>query len=230
MVGDKLVVFDVDGVLVDSRPVNVLAFQHAFIQMGLEVPSDEAVRRLIGRSALDMLRALGCPPGLEEDAFVRYVRPCYLEHFAALACRYEGTLETLHELSERGYLLAACTSGTWDVQEPALRSLGLIDFFSRMQTACRTRLRKPHPAYLGELLAAYGQLQEVWHVEDTEDGVRMGLANQAITVFAEYGYGRCQAVRPHYRTRKMPDLLSRMDSYHRSTRRRRVPVAAATPY
>jgi phosphoglycolate phosphatase-like HAD superfamily hydrolase len=60
-----LVIFDVDGVLVDTVAANVEAYQFACRRMGLPMPEVDLIRPLLGRSAEEMAIALGCPPATD---------------------------------------------------------------------------------------------------------------------------------------------------------------------
>ena len=66
-----LLVFDWDGTLMDSTISIVRAIQHAFRDMGLEVPSDERARHVIGLGLVDAMRYLN--PNLQETDYLQVV-------------------------------------------------------------------------------------------------------------------------------------------------------------
>lgn len=189
MNGPTLVVFDMDGVLVDSREANVEAFSYALEQLGHGRPAAGRVTELIGKPARQMLLDLGCPEDRVDQALHDYVNPRFMECLPSLARAMPGARETLKGLVEDGCLVGVCTSGTRAVQEPLLRQTGLLEFVHRLQTPCRSEHRKPHPEYLHELVREFPEPARIFHVEDTEEGVQMGRLGGAVTIFAEYGYG-----------------------------------------
>lgn len=201
-----LVVFDLDGVLIDSREANYEAFRHGLERVGSPAPSSASVEALIGLLAVDMLRRLGCPEDLCERAYLDHVRPFYLENLPTLARAVTGAPEVLEHIRALGKRVGACTSGDRKTQEAALRSLGLRDFIQEMQTPCDSAYRKPDPAYLGELVARFDSASRVFHVEDTDQGLRMGREFGAVTIFAAYGFGSPGEESPDYVLRELGEL------------------------
>lgn len=188
--GSTMVVFDLDGVLVDSREANVEAFSYGLEQIGLPRPERQRVTDLIGRPALDMLARLGCPEERCAEVLQRFVTPRYIECLPVMARAMPGARETLARLTSDGCLVGVCTSGALEVQKPVLEGTGLMQFVQRIQTPCRSRYRKPDPRYLHELVQEFSApYRRLFHVEDTEEGVMMGRLGGAVTIFAHYGYG-----------------------------------------
>lgn len=202
-----LVVFDLDGVLIDSEEANVEAFSQGLQALGLQRPPASDVASLIGLSASEMLARLGCPEDRIADVFGDVVKPYYLENLHRLARPMPDAAEVLEELRKRGHRLVACTSGDRSTQEKALQQIGLLDYLEAMQTPDDSEFRKPQVEYLKELLQRVGYKGKVIHVEDSQVGLQMGLDFGATTVFAEYGYGSPGPWQPHYRITALNQLL-----------------------
>ena len=151
-----LVVFDLDGVLIDSRQANFQAFAYGVQALGLPTPAEEAVVSLIGLSAAEMLRRLGCPAERVAEIYEGFVKPHYLENLPRLARAVDGAAEVLTELRQRGHRVVACTSGDRALQEKALRHIGLRDFFEDMRTPDDSAFEKPQVEYLRELVDRIG--------------------------------------------------------------------------
>ena len=98
-----LVVFDLDGVLIDSRQANFQAFARGVEALGLPTPAEEAVVSLIGLSAAEMLRRLGCPAERVSEIYEGFVKPHYLENLPQLARAVDGAAEVLTQLRQRGH-------------------------------------------------------------------------------------------------------------------------------
>ena len=210
-----LVVFDLDGVLIDSREANYQAFAEGIERAGLPRPTPEQVVPLIGRSALEMLRLLGCPEGRVHPIFEEVVLPHYLEHLDRLARPVEGAREVLEELLARGHRLAACTSGNRSTQQKALQMMGLWDYFEDVQTPDDSVFRKPQVEFLQEQIERMVYAGPVLHVEDSPVGLEMGLRWGATTVFADYGFGHPEPWEPHFRIDSLPPLLQIADQWNR---------------
>ncbi|MGE0495919.1 MAG: HAD family hydrolase [Vulcanimicrobiota bacterium] len=203
---NRLVVFDLDGVLINSEEANYQAFAHGLEQLGYR-PERAAVIGLVGLPALTMLERLGCPPDRCLDIFEGFVKPYYLENLPEQTSAMEGAADVLAELKGRGYRIGSCTSGDLVTQRQALTSIGLWDFIEEIQTPCQSRYGKPDPRYLAELVERFGP-SRVTHVEDSEVGLRMGRDFGARTVFARYGYGQLTVENPDHQIERLSDLLA----------------------
>lgn len=205
--GPAAVVFDLDGVLIDSLEANVEAFSFALARVGLPRPEPARIAALIGRSAGEMLQALGVPGEACPEVLREHLLPRYLEVLPVLARPMPGAAATLARLAGAGCRLAACTSGVLAVQRPVLEQTGLLPLLGWIQTPCQSRFRKPDPRFLQELLDRLpAPAGPVVHVEDLEEGVAMGRAVGAVTVFADYGYGALTVERPDFRIGALPEL------------------------
>lgn len=202
-----MVVFDLDGVLIDSEEANVEAFSQGLQSLGIARPPANEVASLIGLSAHEMLARLGCPEEQIAEVFNSVVKPYYLENLHRLARPMQGAQDVLQELRNRGHRLVACTSGDRGTQEKALQQIGLGHFLEAMQTPDDSSFRKPEVEYLKELLQRVGYKGKVVHVEDSQVGLQMGLDFGATTVFANYGYGSPGPWQPHYRIDQLSQLL-----------------------
>ena len=204
----KAIVFDLDGVLIDSGEANYQAFAHGLEQLGLPRPTRTAVIELIGLKAITMLERLGCPQDQAPRVFEDFVQPYYLDNLPELAQAMPNGEQVLDELKARGYRILACTSGGRVVQTKALQSLGLWDYIEKMQTPEDSEFSKPDPRYFQELFAV-SQPEMLFHVEDSETGIRMGIACGAVTVFSEYGYGTLPSeLNVDYRISTLSELLA----------------------
>ena len=179
-----LVVFDLDGVLIDSRAANYQAFACGVEALGLPSPEEETVVGLIGLSAAEMLQRLGCPAERVSEIYEGFVKPHYLENLPRLARAVDGAAEVLTQLRRRGHRVVACTSGDRALQEKALRHIGLRELVQRV-----------------------GHEGPIVHVEDSQVGLQMGLECGVTTVFADYGFGKPEPLTPHFRIQKLTQLL-----------------------
>ena len=202
-----LVVFDLDGVLIDSREANYQAFARGLEAAGQDAPEVEKVTQLIGLSAQEMLRRLGCPADQVDTIYEQVVKPHYMENLPRLAHPVPQAAEVLSALRQQGHRLVACTSGDRALQEKALRHIGLWDYLEAMQTPDDSHYRKPQIEYLQELLERVNYRGPVVHVEDSQVGLKMGLDWGATTVFADYGFGSPEPLNPHFRIQSLAQLL-----------------------
>ena len=157
----RLVVFDIDGTLIDSQRFILGAMERAFRRAGRPVPPEEATLGIVGLSLPEAMDAL--VPGLPEAERDR-LAALYKESFIGLreetggeanAPLYPGAREALERLDAAGYLLSIATGKGRRGLDHVLASHGLERFFIGTQTADDAP-SKPHPEMLRKCLAATG--------------------------------------------------------------------------
>jgi phosphoglycolate phosphatase len=202
-----LVIFDLDGVLIDSAEANVQAFRFGMEQVDVSVTDREQILELVGLPATTMLERLGCPQEEVSRVFDDFVRPYYIQNLPTLAKQYPGARTVLEQLLEVGFRIGACTSGDRVTQTAALEAIGLWDLIEFMQTPDDSDHGKPDTRYLKELLDKFTPYGDVHHVEDSEVGIMMGRDIGATTYYASYGNGKLSGkVQPDVMIRAIKEL------------------------
>lgn len=142
-----LVVFDCDGVLVDSERLAVDLDVRVLGKLGWEITRDEVVERFLGRSDADV-RAdveahLGRPlPGDWDEGWVDDYRRVLEEELVAVP----GVADAVTELAARGYATCVASSGSHTKMEHTLALTGLWDRFEgRIFSATEVPRGKPAP-------------------------------------------------------------------------------------
>lgn len=143
--GKPAVLFDVDGTLVDSNFHHVVAWQHAFLEVGEEVPCWR-ILGLIGRSGSELIRVL---LGEElADAHGSHVEKLHTKYFVDCAPRVRrlpGARELLEAVAERGWRAVLATSAG-EAELAVLRSaLDADDLVCAVTSSADAERAKPHP-------------------------------------------------------------------------------------
>ncbi len=151
----KLVVFDLDGTLVDSLADIATALNRTLARLSPGIPalSRDAVRPLIGSGARELIaRALS---RVELDAPVDEALALFLESYRGGLLDetrpYPGVVAGLDRL--RGLTLAVLTNKPGDMSRAILKGLGLADRFVSIYGGGDVSSKKPDPAGLRRLLA-----------------------------------------------------------------------------
>lgn len=143
----ELVVFDCDGVLVDSERLTVGVEARVLTEMGWEITVDEVVERFMGRSDSHMLDEVARHLGRE--AADEFDRVSTKEVVAAFRERLEpiGGIESLIEqLHGAGLLTCVASSGSHKKMNLTLGTTGLYDIFeNRIFSASEVDNGKPAP-------------------------------------------------------------------------------------
>ncbi len=188
----KLIVFDWDGTLMNSESRIVASVAAALSDLSLPALPRERVRNIIGlglREAVEVLL-----PGRSDSFYGQYIdryRYHFLEGDTTPMPLFDGVRETLHELRDRGWMLAVATGKSRRGLDRALEETGIGQLFAATRCADESP-SKPHPGMLEELM---GQLQvrpdDTLMVGDTEYDLQMALNAGTSAIAVCYGvHGR----------------------------------------
>ena len=194
MTSSRIIVFDLDGTLVDTAPDLINALNFILQREGLPPVPLHSARNLIGAGVLKLIER-----GLElegrsttpEDVtrltgdFIDY----YAAHIAEASRPFEGLESALDDLHAGGYRFAVCTNKLEWLSKRLLDQLGLSSRFSAICGADTFGVSKPDPAILRQTVArAGGHLSSAIMVGDA--GTDIGVARRAgiPVIGVEFGY------------------------------------------
>src|SRR5215510_13729851 len=156
-----LLVFDLDGTLVDSAPDLRRALNQMLRERGRPALSLPQVKRMIGDGVPTLVaRALavsGADPAEAATALPRFLE-IYEANPAQLSRPYPGVSETLTALRRRGYRLAICTNKPQRATIAVMQDLDLLPLFDGIAGGDRFPMKKPHPGHLLRLIAELGAM------------------------------------------------------------------------
>jgi phosphoglycolate phosphatase len=195
MTEPHLIVFDVDGTLIDSQHLIVAAMETAFAGLGLAPPPRAEILGIVGLSLPNAAAALA--PDLSQTELDR-LEAGYRDEFMAQRARggaeahaplYPGARAALERLAaDPAVRLGVATGKARRGLDHVLDSLGLEDFFVTTQTA-DNHPSKPHPSMLETALRETGlPAERAVMIGDTEFDVLMGKAAGFATIGVAWGY------------------------------------------
>jgi HAD superfamily hydrolase (TIGR01509 family) len=182
----ELVIFDLDGVLVDSEPISSRVTAAALTEVGIEISAAEVCERFLGVSTASMLRTLEAERGCRlPEIFQENLRARILKAFEDGLEPVPGVAALLDALA-----VDRCVASS-SHPERIRRSLELVGLLERLGphlfSATMVNAGKPAPDLF--LLAAATMAAEPTRclvVEDSEVGIRAGKA-AGMTVFGFTG-------------------------------------------
>ncbi|AXO35347.1 HAD-IA family hydrolase [Micromonospora chalcea] len=136
----RAVVFDLDGVIVDSSAVMREAFSIAYAEVVGDGPAPfDEYNRHMGRYFPDIMRLMGLPLEMEEP----FVRESY--RMAHLVPLFPGVRETLETLHSRGIRMGIATGKAGPRARSLLDQLGVLGLFGQVIGSDEVARPKPAP-------------------------------------------------------------------------------------
>lgn len=189
-----ILLFDLDGTLVDSLPDLTRALNRVLGEHGYQPLTPAEVAPMVGDGVPALVErgfaARGGSAGEAADALPRYIA-IYEAHATELTRPYPGVPETLALLRRRGYRTAVCTNKLQQASETVLGRLGLAELFDAVAGGDRYRVRKPDKGHLLGLIAELGGAAgRAVMIGDSENDAAAAHAAAMPLVLMRYGYAR----------------------------------------
>jgi phosphoglycolate phosphatase len=191
---DFLLVFDLDGTLVDSVPDLTSSLNMVLAERGYAPLSRAEVAPMVGDGVPTLVArafaARGGAPAEAEAALPEYIE-VYEANATALTRPYSGVPETLHELRRRGYRTAVCTNKLQTATLKVLAGLDLAGLFDGIAGGDRYPVRKPEAGHLLNLIEELGATPaHAVMIGDSENDAAVAHAARVPLVLMRYGYAR----------------------------------------
>jgi phosphoglycolate phosphatase len=186
----QLLVFDLDGTLVDSKEDLALSVNAMLQQMGLSSLPNEVIASYVGQGVEALVRrALGNQASEEKiKEGVAFFLDYYREHMLDNTLPYPGVPEALQELKERK--MAVLTNKPVRFSREMLTRLGLAPFFSFIYGGNSFAQKKPDPIGIQTLMGDLGASpRQTMIIGDSDTDVLTGRNAGVWTCGACYGFG-----------------------------------------
>ena len=170
-----LVIFDCDGVLVDSEPIANASFSKALKPHGIDWSVEETMRRLMGRSLKSCVEICEAEIGAKlPDDFVEKMQVVTYQGFRDAPLQaIAGVKDAALALQAAGIETCVASSGALEKMRFTLGLTGLWDFFEgRIFSASQVKRGKPFPdLFLHAAISMNVQPFDCVVVEDSVPGV-----------------------------------------------------------
>ncbi|MEW5423191.1 HAD-IA family hydrolase [Amorphus sp. 3PC139-8] len=194
MTAASLLVFDLDGTLIETAPDLTASLNTVLALEGLPHADVFRARSMIGHGARAMIvQALKDLEEPASDARVDRLLAVFLDHYeaniAVASHPYPGLLDALDRLSDAGWQFAVCTNKRAPL---AVKLLDALDLSARFQTIAGPDtfgVAKPNPNHLLRTIArAGGQADRAIMVGDSRTDVDTARAAATPVIGVDFGY------------------------------------------
>lgn len=167
------VIFDMDGVIIDSHPAHRKAWREFLLSMDISVSEDELDFVLDGRKRHEILRHFLGDVSEEQLAAFGRKKDYFFQRISLEVKPQQGVLEFIVRLREKRILLALATSAGNARTTTTLRRLGLLRVFQTVVTGDDVAEGKPNSAiYRLACERLKVEASNSLAIEDAESGVR----------------------------------------------------------
>jgi phosphoglycolate phosphatase len=203
----ELLIFDLDGTLINSIPDLTLAINKTLSHYKLSALTIEEVTPFIGNGAKTLVfRALKKATGKEVskeflNEALTYFIPAYQSNVCEETYLYPHVLETLKYLHNKGYKLVICTNKPFDFVEPILEKLAIKKFFLQWIGEASLPEKKPQGAPLLYLAKQTNTpTDKCIMIGDSKNDILAAQNAGMESIGLTYGYNYNENIADHYPT------------------------------
>jgi HAD superfamily hydrolase (TIGR01509 family) len=169
------VIFDMDGVIIDSEPIHQQLENEMFDDLGLNI-SDEEHRTYVGSSSIDMWTRIREKHGLIKtpEELLHYGRQRYWEALEkGRVPLVNGAYSLIEELRSSGIIIQVASSATRPTVDKVLQHFKLEDYFLYRIGGNEVKLSKPDPEIFLKAASQSGSVpSRCLVIEDSANGVK----------------------------------------------------------
>ena len=202
----KLLIFDLDGTLINSALDLAKAVNYMLVQLGKETFEEETIHGWVGNGALTLVkRALLGKREIDNTLDINYVEKAlniFLDYYEANLCNatvpYPNVTQTLQTLKENGYTLAIVTNKPFKFVAPILRGLEMEGLFAQILGGDSLAEKKPHPEPLLHVCETLGiSVETSVMIGDSKNDILAANACGMDSVGVTYGYNYGEDIGVH---------------------------------
>jgi phosphoglycolate phosphatase len=205
----SLIIFDLDGTLIDAYPAIISSFNYAMKKSGYPSQDDTVIRRSVGWGDENLLK-----PFINKKDLNKAVAAYRRHHRHALvkdSRPFSKARSVLALLKKRGYALAVASNRPTEFSRILLRHLKLEKYFDYVLCADKLKYGKPHPQILKRIMRHFSvKPSETLYVGDMTIDVQAGRRAKVRVIAVTTGSstaGELKRERPYRIIAGIEDLL-----------------------
>jgi len=193
----EVLLFDLDGTLVDSAPDLALAVNRTLKDLNKATFDQDTIHHWVGNGAKVLIeRALSGSSTIDkqlEESMVQEALAIFLKHYQQCLCiesvLYDDVQQGLFTLKAAGFRLAIITNKPAIFIQPILTGLGIDNVFELLIGGDTLTEKKPHPAQLHYALEQLNVMaKQCVMIGDSKNDILAAKAANIDSVGLTYGY------------------------------------------
>ena len=219
-----MVIFDLDGTLVNAYPAIVQSFNFTMKKLGLPPQSDRTIRRAVGWGDTNLIKPFVAPSALKKALLI------YRKHHQ-ISLRKKtkflpGVKKTISLLKREGYKLALASNRPTKFSHIILGHLNIKKYFNYTLCGDRIKRAKPHPDIILKIFRRLGlKRSEGLYVGDMTVDILAGKRAKVMTVAVTTGSNtrkELKSLKPYQVIDNITQLQGVLNKLNQSYPKRRV--------
>jgi len=211
----KLLIFDLDGTLINSALDLALAVNYMLETLGHNTFKEETIHGWVGNGALTLVkRALSGDRTVDDsldDVSVQKALTIFLDYYEKNLCNatvpYPHVITTLKNLKAKDYTLAIVTNKPFAFVAPILKTLEMDGLFELILGGDSLDEKKPHPMPLLHVCKTLGIVEDSVMIGDSKNDILAANACNMDSVGVTYGYNYGESIEIHEPTFVIDNFL-----------------------
>ena len=184
MIKKKLIIFDLDGTLVNAYPAIIRSFNYAMAKLGYPKQKDSVIRRAVGWGDQNLLKPFVAPGGLSKA--VSFYRQHHKTALLEDSRLFPEARSLLEYLKNKGYKLAVASNRPEKFSRILIKHLKIDTYFDYVLCGDKLKRGKPHPEILNRIMRKLGiPIRQAMYIGDmtvdAQAGRRAGVDTFIVT-------------------------------------------------
>ncbi len=192
-----LIIFDLDGTLIDSKKDIAFSVNETFRKMGINQLPEETIYGYVGNGVRPLIDRTLTAAGKENSISqaVEHFRSIYIDHLLDTTVMFGGVAEALESFKNRKKM-AIASNKPYRYVEKILKGLGMDDFFESVKGGDSVEMKKPAPEMLQSIMKeiSISNPKNAVFVGDSGVDIRTGKNANVMTIGVTYGFRSRQEV------------------------------------
>jgi len=192
-----LLIFDLDGTLIDSRADLAAGINHMRAHYGLEPLPLETVVGYIGNGIRRLVEGSLQEADMDREEALRIYKEYYYSHLTVETALYEGVEQGIRRLTAAGHKLAVLTNKPGDPSRRILEHFGISDAFTAIVGGGDVANLKPEPDGVHRCMEISGvDAANTWMIGDHYTDLAVAQNAGIKSAFVRYGFGEERGCKP----------------------------------